>query len=176
MRIPEMINQGKHSESCISFVWQNHIDHQRLAISDEEYLMTVDSDRYACGWPLPDFQRQFKWSLKQQVQFIESVWLGLPIGSFTVHDSDYESNGKPLPYSGLLIDGQQRLTTLERYWKDEFSVFGLLYSELTKREKRRFLSIKFTHFECGLWDDQLIRGLYNRLSFGGTPHLAGEMA
>jgi hypothetical protein len=174
-RMPPAMDQGKSSESCINYIYDMYREHRRLKNANEP-LLTDKAHIYACGFPIPYFQRDLVWSRKQEVEFIESAWLGIPLGTFNHHVMDWESGGVAIKYSGWLIDGQQRLTALERYWNDEFKVFGLLWSELNRREVRRFMAIKFPHFESELWDEDQMRELYNRLAFGGTPHKPNERA
>jgi hypothetical protein len=176
VRIPESIDCGKHSETCVSYISFSYLEHQKCLASETEYLLTVEAERYVCGFPLPSFQRDLSWTLDQEVMFIESMWLGLPLGSFIHHYMDWEIGGAAKEFSGWLIDGQQRLSTIQRYWEDKFKVFGLNYSELSKSEVRRFMSIKFSHYESALQDEAKIRDLYNRVAFGGTPHNQNEKA
>lgn len=62
---------------------------------------------------IPTFQRSFVWSLNQASRFIESLLLGLPVpGVFFSKESD---TGKL-----LIIDGQQRLKTLQYFYRGIF--------------------------------------------------------
>lgn len=64
---------------------------------------------------LPGFQRGFVWSLTEQSRFIESLILGLPVPNiFLAQDRDSKTLN--------IIDGQQRLKTLQRYLAGEFSI------------------------------------------------------
>ena len=61
---------------------------------------------------VPDFQRQFVWTLPQASRFIESILLGLPVpGVFLFKETD-----KRL----MIVDGQQRLLTLQSFFKGVF--------------------------------------------------------
>ena len=62
---------------------------------------------------VPDWQRHFVWTIRQASSFIESLLLGLPVpGVFLGKDAD----------SGRLyvIDGQQRLKTLQFFYSGKF--------------------------------------------------------
>ena len=62
---------------------------------------------------LPGFQRGFVWSLTEQSRFIESLIIGLPVPNiFLARDNDSKTLN--------IIDGQQRLKTLQRYLAGEF--------------------------------------------------------
>ena len=62
---------------------------------------------------IPDFQRQFVWTLSHASKFIESLLMGLPVPGIFLYKVA-ESN------QHLVIDGQQRLTTLQSYYKGVF--------------------------------------------------------
>jgi hypothetical protein len=173
MRLPQPINKGKHIDSAIGFL---KLSLGAFLSEGPDGMGTVTAERYACGYPLPPFQRDLVWTQAQEVAFVESAWLGLPLGTFCVHEIDWEGNAKPKPFSGWLIDGQQRLTALERYWCDEFPIMGFYWSELNRREKRRFEQVKFTHYQPSLRDESAVRDLYNRLALGGTPHREDQRA
>lgn len=171
-RIPLPLEQGRLFESVIDSLLIAY------RIHSEGKSELAPAQRHACGFPLPPFQRDHKWTVAQEIAFIESAYLGLPIGTYTLHAADWtpDDAANPLPFSGWLIDGQQRLTAIQRYLDDQFPVFGLHWSELNRREQRRFLNIKFAHYEIPLWDEAKIRDLYNRLAFGGTAHTEDERA
>lgn len=174
MRIPEAFDTGKVVASCISMLWGNYSEH--LQAQPDSLPLYDKASRYACGYPVPAFQRELCWTQEQKVKFIESLWLGFNPGTYTVHRADWQKGGLPEMFSGWLIDGQQRLSTIQSYWEDGFKVFGLYWSELSKIEMRRFHSIKFEHTEVAVWDEKLIRELYNRMAFGGTAHTEAQRA
>jgi hypothetical protein len=64
---------------------------------------------------LPRFQRGFVWSTVEQSRFVESLILGLPVPNiFLALDRATKSLN--------IVDGQQRLKTLQRYLKGEFAI------------------------------------------------------
>jgi len=64
---------------------------------------------------LPGFQRGFVWSKAEQSRFIESLILGLPVPNiFLAKDGDSKTLN--------IIDGQQRLKTLQSYMSGGFSI------------------------------------------------------
>jgi Protein of unknown function DUF262 len=80
------------------------------------------------GIDFPDFQRGYVWKQDQASKFIESLLLGLPVPSvFLTREplpvrrgslSKPKSRGVSRPL--LVIDGQQRLLTLERFYRGRF--------------------------------------------------------
>jgi len=131
--------------------------------------------RWVCGRPLPDWQRPLLWSDAQCIRFIESAWLGLHLGIYVINGLLYDGQVFN-PLSFLVIDGQQRLHALERYIHDEFPVFGHRWSALSAVEQRRFQNIPFACAETSIRDDRLLREVYDRLNFSGTPHTEQDRA
>lgn len=73
-------------------------------------------------------QRAFVWTLDNQKRMVETVQRGMPTASITVRA---ERGLVP-----TLEDGQQRLTTLRRYFNDEFEdKYGRLFSSLPIRDQ-----------------------------------------
>ncbi|NJL90732.1 MAG: DUF262 domain-containing protein [Coleofasciculaceae cyanobacterium SM2_1_6] len=62
---------------------------------------------------IPNFQRNYVWNIKQASHFIESLLLGLPVpGIFLAEENDSQNL--------LVIDGSQRLRTLQYYYTGIF--------------------------------------------------------
>lgn len=134
---------------------------------------TIPGERRLLGLVLPPWQRPEVWTVEQKVRFIEGVFLGLGTGYYVVHAPDWEDSGKPKRMAGWLLDGQQRITAIRDFMADRFSIFdGVLFSSLDHgTARRRFLFQSFPCFEVTYtWDESLLRDLYDRLIFGGTPH------
>ena len=69
----------------------------------------MDSDAFE----IPSFQRRFIWSQRHASRFIESLLMGLPIPSiFLYKQKDTNKH--------LVIDGQQRLKTLQSFYQGTF--------------------------------------------------------
>lgn len=93
----------------------------------------------------PDFQRNEVWKIKQKSRLIESILIKIPIPSFYIDARD-EANW-------IVIDGLQRLSTIIRYMKDEYSLKdmeflqeleGKKFSELDRNFQRRIEDFKLT--------------------------------
>jgi hypothetical protein len=114
-------------------------------------------------WLIPEYQRPPVWTDEQNVKFLESLILGLPVGSYTLYqDNDYNF------YE--VMDGQQRWNAIFGYVDDEFEVFGFKYSQLNSRSQRWFRARQFGHkMLVGLTPEQRKEG-YERMAYGGTPH------
>jgi len=134
------------------------------------------------GVDLAGFQRRFVWQKYQMDRFIESLLLGYPVpGIFLVQQVD-----KKL----LVLDGQQRLKTLQAYYKGAIgkeAIFklesvsdhlrDLTYEDLDP-EQRRALDNTFIHATIVKYDpaaggDEAVYQVFERLNAGGTnlyPH------
>src|SRR5437870_538212 len=81
-------------------------------VKDGDIVIPLFSMEPQEGQTTVGFQREFVWKKSQADRFIESLLLGLPVpGIFLVK----EPNGK-----FLVLDGQQRLRTLENYYSGVF--------------------------------------------------------
>lgn len=128
--------------------------------------------RTVMGFVLPSWQRGLVWTNDQKVAFIESAWRGIPLGTYTYNQA---AMGSPLDY--LLIDGQQRMSAIQSYIEDEFQVFGHFWSDLPKRDERRWgMTTVFASYVTETDDEAYLRGYYNLMNFGGTAHLESERA
>ena len=147
-----------------------------LLLQRERVVDPGFTGRRVLGYKLPAFQRPERWTDAQCVAFLESLWLGISPGTFMVNWSTVGDD-----YHYLLLDGQQRLRALERYWDGELAVPGddgraYRWTELTKAEHAHFLRIPFPWIETGYTTPAQLREAYNRHNFGGTPHLPEERA
>lgn len=124
------------------------------------------------------FQRRFVWRRAQMDRFIESLLLGYPIpGIFLVQQADKRY---------LVLDGQQRLTTMTRFYDDAFSLKDvapvlkdLAYSNLDSEQKRT-LDSTFVHATIVQTDGtpeslDTIYQIFERLNSGGTQLTAHEI-
>lgn len=94
---------------------------------------------------IPPFQRAYVWTLRDASRFVESLLLGLPVpGIFLSRDEETKKL--------LVIDGQQRLRTLQYFYDGIFSrtgrefalddkvqdrYIGLTYKSLSEQDRRR---------------------------------------
>jgi hypothetical protein len=122
----------------------------------------------ALGWfVLPPFQRPPVWTLAQKARFIESCWLGLPIGVYIFNRPESYAS----PFENWLLDGQQRVTAIIEYMADEFPVLGYKFSELTIYDHRQWdMATVFACLETNIENEAELREVYDRLAYGGTAH------
>lgn len=89
----------------------------------------------------PEFQRRLVWTSEDKIRFIDTLLKGYPFPEI------YVANGETDLDTGegtqLLIDGQQRMTTIVEYFKGDPSTADISikpYSELSPEEKDGFLN------------------------------------
>ncbi len=161
--IPPKKKLGKHKAYDIDYLVRCH---QRDEFRDCDW-----ASRIVMGLPLPAWQRPFEWDIVQQERFIQSLYTDRYHGVYVVNATDYVDNsGAPRKFSSALLDGQQRITTVENYLNDAFKVFGVYWSQLTKKDQRRFLKTDFHCIEVDIWDESELRQLSDDLAFSGTAH------
>ncbi len=154
------------------------------------------AERFVMGLPLAPWQRKFEWTEEQSLRFITSAWTGVHLGTYVLTEIEVgtatsgaadaagaaEADGVEYAYlSNCVIDGQQRLTSLELYVTNRLSVpdntgVPTLWAEVSARDQRRFEN---TIFSCGTVrdrDEQRLRSLYDLMNFSGTPHAESDRA
>lgn len=136
-----------------------------------EFATPLQEGERQLGWfVLPPFQRPPVWTAEQKASFIESIWLELPIGSYTYNSPEEFKH----PTNSWLLDGQQRITAILEYVAGEVEAFGYRYTELGRNEQRAFENRSFPAFVTRETDPARLEEIYNRLAYGGTPHQPKE--
>lgn len=130
---------------------------------------------------IPRFQRGFVWSLKEASRFIESLLFGLPVPNIFLSE-------EPDTQRLLVVDGQQRLTTLrcfyEGLWpltKREFAIKGTgekgkyegaTYKSLSDADRRKLdnstLRASVIKQDQPSEDNSSIYHVFERLNTGGV--------
>jgi len=131
----------------------------------------------------PDFQRNFVWNYKSKCRLIESILLGIPVPSFYLAKT---SKGYHV------VDGLQRLTTINQFMNNEFPLKYLEYLNESQApennmEGRYFKSegrkkgigdnyeftLKGTQFNVNVIDEatptQVKFDVFRRINTGGKP-------
>ncbi len=120
----------------------------------------------------PDFQRKYKWDKdgwERSSKFIESCLMRIPLPSCYFAEDD---DGKH-----MVIDGLQRLTTINRFFNDEFALEGLTtFKELEGKKFSELGSyqteLETTTIRCIVLrkdnPKSLIREIFSRLNQGAV--------
>lgn len=121
----------------------------------KEYPVEVLVQKYRDGLDedmselyIPDYQRDMIWEETRQSKFIESIFLGLPIPYIFVADLRPKQEDDEEDLARLeIVDGTQRIRTLDRFLNDELKLCGLeklkqlnyfKFSDLPLARQRRF--------------------------------------
>lgn len=125
---------------------------------------------------IPDYQRDFVWTKKQQALFIESVLIGLPIPYIFVADID-EDEKEDADGRIEVVDGAQRIQTIDAYVNNRLKLIGLeklpaleglYFRDLPLINQRRFLRTSIRMIELKRIDEDGRRLMFDRLNTGGT--------
>lgn len=152
-----------------------------LRFADDEGKVRQEypwADRFVCGFPIPEFQRDLKWSAAQKARLIQSIWFNIDIGSYIV-TGGASVNGVMSQYSDMVIDGQQRLSAIEDYFADRLAIPDTqgtlrLFSEISPTDQRFFRSRIFSRITVASHDLEYLKNLYNIMAFGGVAHEESE--
>jgi hypothetical protein len=115
--------------------------------------------------PNPEFQRRLVWSNRHKNAFLETVLQGLPFPEIFISAGDVDTEtgeGKE-----LIVDGQQRITTLFQYFisSPDLKVTGIpAYPDLSEDEKTAFLEYEVVVRDLGALDDAQTRDLFHRIN------------
>ena len=139
---------------------------------------------------LPEIQRHYVWRATRVRDLLDSLYRGYPSGSILMWETD-----EPIPtrdfaiaqestaFAGrkLLLDGQQRLTSIERYFKDEIPATAadgrkLLWSQISALDHRIFHNCVFPRTEINTNDEMLLRECYDIRAFSGVRHTPDQRA
>ncbi|MHC2666977.1 DUF262 domain-containing protein [Bradyrhizobium diazoefficiens] len=113
----------------------------------------------------PDFQRKFVWTHEHQEDFIDTILAGLPFPEIYVCEGEVDV--QRLRTTRLVIDGQQRLTTIRNYieGKHEHPLAKVPpYKDLTDGQKREFASYQIVMRDLGKVDHDTTREIFRRIN------------
>jgi len=116
--------------------------------------------------PKPDFQRKLVWSNKDKVAFIDTVLRDLPFPEIYVAAGEVDL--VTAAGTEMLVDGQQRVTTLQQY----FTASNALklpanmkpYSELSIDEQTAFLNYEVAVRNLGIINTDGIKEVFRRIN------------
>jgi hypothetical protein len=127
-------------------------------------LLTAIRDRTLI--PRPDFQRRLVWTNKHKLAFLDTVLNNYPFPEIYLAAGDVDPNTGV--GTELLVDGQQRVTTLYQYFmgSDEIHISGEIrpYSALTDAEKVAFLEYQVVVRDLGKMAIDQIKEVFRRIN------------
>lgn len=143
---PEIVDEQREAAEAEIREKQKIVDYDT-----KEYPVEVLAQKYREGLDedineiyIPDYQRDMIWDDIRQSKFVESIFLGLPIPYIFVADlrPEEEDLGRL-----EIVDGTQRIRTLDRFLRDELKLCELKkleklnnfrFSDLPLARQRRF--------------------------------------
>jgi hypothetical protein len=153
-----------------------------ISTSGIDYPVTALVERMRKGdIVIPRFQRGFVWSLRDASRFIESLLFGLPVPNIFLSE-------EPDTQVQLVVDGQQRLTTLRSFYEGvwpntqlEFAIKGTgekgryegaSYKSLSTADRRKLdnstIRAQVIRQEHPSEDNSSIYHVFERLNTGGV--------
>ena len=113
----------------------------------------------------PDFKRKFVWTHDHQEDFIDTILRGYPFPEIYVFQREIDM--KELQTTEYVIDGQERLTTIKKYIEgkqDKPLKKVKKFEELSKEERKSFLSYRIVVRHIGKVDDDTIKEIFKRIN------------
>lgn len=113
----------------------------------------------------PDFQRKFVWTVEHQEAFIDTILNGLPFPEIYVCEGDVDV--QKLRTTRLVIDGQQRLTTIRNFIEgrhDHVPIRIAPYQSMSNEQKQDFLSYQIVMRDLGKIDEDTTREIFRRIN------------
>lgn len=138
----------------------------RGAVSSRRIHSLLTGLRTGALVPDPEFQRRLVWSNKHKSAFIETVLLGYPFPEI------YIAAGEVNPETGeateMLVDGQQRLTTLKQYFdaSEDLKLSSEVtpYSKLSVEQQKNFLDYPVVVRDLGQTSISEIKEIFQRIN------------
>lgn len=118
----------------------------------------------------PFYQRGLVWTQEQKERLIDSMLWGVAVPSLYFRDIFMQSGCKIGSHLEV-VDGKQRLSTIAEFMADKLTYQGKLFSELPEPVRGMFSTQAISCYMVEGLDDDAIVELYERLNFGGVPHL-----
>ena len=116
----------------------------------------------------PDYQRERVWTQEDKESLLDSIFMGADIGRFVFRQrTDEEWHKDGLSYE--IVDGKQRLLTLLDFYENRLEYRGVMYNELSGRDRRRFLDANTALAELRNADREMVLRVFLMLHRGGRP-------
>lgn len=116
--------------------------------------------------PRPDFQRNLVWSNKDKLAFLDTVLRGYPFPEIYMATGDV--NLDTAEGTELLVDGQQRVTTLHQYFGNSSALkldeTMIPYRDLSVAQKEAFLNYEVAVRHLGIIETAEIIEVFRRIN------------
>ncbi len=109
------------------------------------------------------FQRNLVWRDTHKREFIETILSGMPFPQIFLARGKIDLDS--MEAYTCVVDGQQRLSSIEEYVEGKFPVFGRTFSELNAQEKEQFLKYEVAVIDFDLTEeDDRLKDVFKRLN------------
>ncbi len=115
--------------------------------------------------PRPEFQRRLVWKSEDKVRFIDTILKGYPFPEIYIANGDV--NVDTGEGTQLLVDGQQRVTTIFGYFQGDPSTSANAispYASLSKEDKENFLNYDVAARDLGTVRPDEIIEVFRRIN------------
>lgn len=115
--------------------------------------------------PKPPFQRRLVWTNIDKERFLETILLGLPFPEIFIASGAVDT--ETLMQKNLLVDGQQRISTLSEYVrgsKDLILKSIPRFADLDKDKKSAFLSYGVVVRDLGQINEENVKVIFARIN------------
>lgn len=108
---------------------------------------------------VPNFQREYVWTKKQQERYLESITKNMPLFGPVINIDTR---------TGLqwIMDGQNRIITIFKFLNGEIKYNGILFNELPDNEKRKVKNMKISYTETRDWSREQCQDFFMRIQEG----------
>ena len=109
------------------------------------------------------FQRNLVWRLPHKRDFIKTILLGYPFPEVFIAKGELDVQN--MTSRDCIVDGQQRVNSIEEYLDDKFDVENKKFSDLNQKDKENFLKYEIAIVDLDLkHDDPEVIEIFQRLN------------
>ena len=115
--------------------------------------------------PQSPFQRRLVWTNVVKDHFLETVTLGLPFPEIFIATGEIDT--RSMKRKNLLVDGQQRISTLREYVQSSPHLVlkkVTPYAKLDEKEKAKFLDYPVAVRDLGQVSEEQIKEIFARIN------------
>ena len=112
-----------------------------------------------------DYQRDHVWKIDDKISLIDSIFNNIEIGKFVFVQKHESTKGKYYE----VVDGKQRLTALCEFYEDRFQYKGKFFSELSSKDRWKFLNHSITYGYLENASKEAIYSTFIKMNTCGKP-------
>jgi len=148
-------NSDSHNIMKNQDLFLNYSQRQMQDLFGKKYLFGINMN--------PVYQREYVWTIEDQVNLIDSIFKNIDIGKFVFIKLPWQKDSP----SYEILDGKQRIKAICDFFENRFAYNGLYFNDLSVREQDYFESYGIVVAEIErITEDQKLR-LFLRLNTSG---------